>query len=57
MSESFHTHGGDDPHSVICPSCGEQGFDGQGTASVFDSRMYLRACWNCGTKFGVEVDA
>ena len=49
-----HTHDGDEPHGVVCPSCGEQGFDGRGHVLVQGTRMYLRGCWNCGVEFAVE---
>lgn len=49
-----HPHDGDEPHDVICPSCGEQGFDGRGHVTVEGTRMYLRGCWRCGTEFAVE---
>jgi len=51
-----HTHDGDCPKDVICPSCGEQGFDARGVAHVGETRMLIRGCWNCGTEFAVESD-
>jgi hypothetical protein len=46
------TDGGQD--DVCCPECGEQGFDGQGYTTVEGTRMYLRKCWSCATRFAVE---
>jgi len=39
---------------VVCPVCGEQGFDMVGTAVVEDVEMALTTCWNCGTRFATE---
>lgn len=39
---------------VVCPNCGEQGFDGQGSVTVGGTPMYLRVCWSCGTRFACE---
>jgi endogenous inhibitor of DNA gyrase (YacG/DUF329 family) len=41
---------------VHCPVCGEQGFDGQGIVHVEGTRMYLRKCWHCATRFATEDD-
>lgn len=51
-----HDHDGDEPRDVVCPSCGEQGFDAQGHVVVEGTRMFLRQCWNCGKRFAVEDD-
>jgi uncharacterized Zn finger protein len=50
-----HTHDGDEEHGVVCPSCGEQGFDGRGHVVVEATKMYLRGCWNCGVEFAVQT--
>lgn len=51
-----HTHDGDCEKDVVCPSCGQQGFDGRGHHTVAGTRMYVYGCWNCGTEFAVEDD-
>lgn len=56
LDRGTHTHDGEEPRDVICPSCGEQGFDGRGVVYVGDTRMYLRGCMNCGVEFAVETD-
>jgi rRNA maturation protein Nop10 len=55
VSEPFtHDHDGEEEEDVICPSCGEQGFDGLGPRDGGNCRMYLLKCWNCGLKFAVQ---
>jgi transcription elongation factor Elf1 len=39
---------------VVCPFCGEQGFDLQGFPVVDDVEMSLKTCWNCGNQFATE---
>jgi len=51
-----HDHNGEESRDVVCPSCGEQGFDARGFVTVQGTRMFLRGCWNCGTEFAVEDD-
>lgn len=41
---------------VHCPNCQQQGFDGQGIVIVEGTRMFLRRCWNCDTRFATEDD-
>lgn len=41
-------------NAAICPHCGEHGFDGQGYVLVEGIQMYLRQCWDCGTRFACE---
>jgi transposase len=48
-------HDADEPLADICPHCGSQGFDGQGHVTVGTMRMYRKRCWECGTRFAVEI--
>lgn len=47
----------EEENSVVCPDCESSGFDGQGVVEVEGVRMFLRRCWDCGTRFAVEDDA
>jgi transcription elongation factor Elf1 len=40
---------------VICPVCGEQGFDMKVPRTVDKKSMTLLTCHNCGTDFAVNM--
>jgi transcription elongation factor Elf1 len=48
-------HNGKSEYDDVCPHCGGQGFDGQGSVLVDDMTMVVKRCWNCGTRFAVEL--